>query len=390
MYLEIHPHGGKYWRMKYRFAGREKRLAIGVYPEISLREARERRDAARRMLDAGQDPSEAKRRQRAAQRVAETSSLEHVAREWIGKQAGAWTPKTVGLVLGRLEREVLPWVGARPIAEISAPDLLAVLRRVEARGAIETAHRIHQSLSQVFRYAIAIGRADRDPAADLRGALARSQTTHRAALDDPREIGALLDAISGYEGSAVVRAALQLAPLVFLRPGELRAMRWTEVVLDGDPEIRIPGERMKMRTGHIVPLSRQAHRILVELLPISGAGAYVFPGTRGADRPLSDNTLNACLRRLGYGPDEMTSHGWRSIASTLLNEQGKWSEDAIERQLAHAPRDEVRAAYHRGQHLAERRRMMQAWADYLDSLREAHRLLRGRGGRAPREVGVES
>lgn len=263
---------------------------------------------------------------------------------------------------------MLPWLGKRPVQELEAPELLACLRRIQARGALETAHRALQTLSLVFRYGVATGRAQRDPAADLRGALPPVRVKHFAAITDPKTIGALLRDLDGYEGSFVTRCALQLAPLLFVRPGELRQAEWPEFDLDS-AEWRIPAHKMKMRHAHIVPLSTQALAILRELQALTGRGRYLFPGLRTADRPMSENAVNAGLRRLGYDQTQMTGHGFRSMASTLLNEMG-WHRDAIERQLAHAEKDGVRAAYNRAEHLPERRQMMQAWADYLDALKQ--------------------
>lgn len=279
----------------------------------------------------------------------------------------AWSAHHAAKTFRFLERDVFPVLGARPIGEITAPELLATLRKVEARGTLETAHRVHQTCSRVFRYAVATGRAERDPAADLRGAIPPQKQVHRASISDPVRIGELLRAIDGYDGSPITKAGLQLAALTFVRPGELRKAEWTEFDLDG-AEWRIPAVRMKMSEQHIVPLAKQAVVILKELQKETGAGHLVFPGARTNGRPMSENTLNAALRRLDYGRDEMTAHGFRSMASTLLNEQG-WHRDAIERQLAHAERDGVRAAYNYAEHLPERRKMMQAWANYLDGLR---------------------
>lgn len=336
---------------------------MGVYPAVGLKQARDKRDAARKQLAAGIDPGLARK----AERSADADSFEAVAREWHAKRAQGWAPGHAGKVLGRLEREVFPWVGARPAGEVKAPELLAVLRRIETRGALELAHRAHQICGQVFRYAIATGRAERNPATDIRGALPPAKQRHHAAITDPKDIGALLRAIDGYRGSFVTQCALRLAPLTFVRPGELRKAEWLEFDLDA-AEWRIPAERMKMRATHIVPLSRQAVEVLRELYPLTGSGRYVFPSERTRDRPMSENTVNAGLRRMGYAKDEMTGHGFRSMASTLLNEQG-WHRDAIERQLAHGERDAVRAAYNYAEHLPERRRMMQAWASYLDGLK---------------------
>ena len=365
LYLEVTPAGGKGWRLKYRFAGKEKRISLGVYPAVGLREARARRDGARKQLAAGVDPSAARKAVKAAR--GGEDSLEAVAREWHAKHAPRWAPGHASNIISRFERDIFPWLGARPVNEVAAPELLRVLRRIESRGALELAHRAHQNIGRVFQYAIATGRAERNPAADIRGALPPVKEKHHAAITDPKAIGALLRAIDGYQGSFVTRCALQLAPLTFVRPGELRKAEWSEIDLDV-AEWRIPAERMKMRAIHIVPLPVQAIACLRELHPLTGSGHYVFPGLRTPTRPMSENTINGALRRLGYAKDEMTGHGFRSMASTLLNEQG-WHRDAIERQLAHGERDAVRAAYNYAEHLPERRRMMQAWADYLDGLK---------------------
>ncbi|MGH7604004.1 MAG: tyrosine-type recombinase/integrase [Gemmatimonadaceae bacterium] len=357
---------GKYWRFDYRFAGKRKTLALGVYPDVSLAMARERRDEARRQLAQDIDPGMARRIFRTVNLERTANSFDAVAREWHQRFSKNWTEGTAAGIIRRLEIDLFPWVGGRPIAEIRPPELLAVLRRVESRGALETAHRIHQYSGQIFRYAVATGRAERDPAADLRGALPPVRANHHASITEPKAVGQLLRAISGYAGSFVVKCALRLAPLVFVRPGELRHAQWAELNLDS-LEWRIPAERMKMRAPHVVPLSTQSVNILRDLHQVTGNGQYVFPGTRSNKRPMSENTVNAALRRLDYRSDQMTGHGFRSMASTLLNEAG-WHRDAIERQLAHAERDAVRAAYNYAEHLPERRRMMQAWADYLSSL----------------------
>ena len=307
----------------------------------------------------GLDPGQEKRK-------ADGNTFQAVALEWFVKRSPKWVPSHSVRIRKRLEKDLFPHLGARRIAELKAPDLLVALRRIEARGAIETAHRALQNCGEIFRYAIATGRAERDWAADLRGALESPKEKHHASITDPKKVGALLRAIASYAGTSGVRRALQLAPLTFVRPGELRKAEWTEFDLEA-AEWRIPGARMKMREQHLVPLSVQAVSALRELHEYTGRGRYVFPGARSSDRPMSDNTVNAALRRLGYGKEEMTGHGFRSMASTLLNEQG-WNRDAIERQLAHAERDNVRAAYNFAEHLPERRKMMQAWADYLDRL----------------------
>lgn len=366
LFLLIQPHGSKLWRIKYRFADKDQLLGLGSYPEVSLKQAREKRQKIREQVVAGIDPSAARKAAKAA--LAGEGSFEALAREWYEQFASGWTPEHAGRVWRRLEADLLPWLGKRPVQELEAPELLACLRRIQARGALETAHRALQTLSLVFRYGVATGRAQRDPAADLRGALPPVRVKHFAAITDPKTIGALLRDLDGYEGSFVTRCALQLAPLLFVRPGELRQAEWPEFDLDS-VEWRIPAHKMKMRHAHIVPLSAQALAILRELRALTGKGRYLFPGLRTADRPMSENTVNAGLRRLGYDQTQMTGHGFRSMASTLLNEMG-WHRDAIERQLAHAEKDGVRAAYNRAEHLPERRQMMQAWADYLDALKQ--------------------
>jgi integrase len=373
LFLLISPAGGKWWRLKYRFGGKEKLLSLGTYPEVSLSEAREKRDQARKLLAADVDPGENRKAQKAAKTDSDANSFEVIGREWFGKFSPSWAASHADKIIRRLERDVFPWIGKQPIADITAPVLLATMRRIENRGALETAHRALQNCSQIFRYAIATGRAIRDPGADLRGALPPSNGKHHASITDPKAIGELLRAIASYQGSLITKCALQLAPLFFVRPGELRKAEWAEFNFD-TAEWRIPAERMKMREQHIVPLSTQAIAILQELQPLTGRGRYVFPGARTNGRPMSENTVNAGLRRLGYSSDQMTGHGFRSMASTLLNEQG-WNRDAIERQLAHAERDSIRAAYNYAEHLPERRKMMQAWADYLDKLRSGAQII---------------
>jgi integrase len=373
LYLEVSPAGGKWWRWKYRHGGKEKRLSLGVYPDVSLKAARAKREAARRQLAAGIDPGQARKAEKLAQAGAEC--FEAIAREWHAKFSPGWVASHGDRILRRLDKDVFPWLGARPIAEVKAPELLAVLRRIESRGAQETAHRAMQNCGQVFRYAVATGRAERDPTGDLRGALPPPKEKHHASIIEPKRIGALLRAIDAYEGFFATKCALRLAPLVFVRPGELRQAQWPEIDLE-KAEWRIPAERMKMREQHIVALSRQAIEILRELEPLTNRGIaakpnvprYVFPGVRSRERPMSENAILAALRRMGYAKEEMTGHGFRSMASTLLHEHG-WSHHAIERQLAHAERNAVSAAYNFAEHLPERRKMMQAWADYLDALK---------------------
>ncbi len=373
LYLEISPAGGKWWRWKYRYGGKEKRLSLGVYPATSLKDAREKREAHRRQLAAGSDPGHLRKAQKIAQAGAE--SFEAIAREWHTRFSPRLVASHSDRTLRRLENDVFPWLRNRPIVEIKAPELLAILRRIESRGALETAHRVKQICGQVFRYAVATGRAERDPTGDLRGALPPPIEKHHASIIEPKRIGDLLRVIDAYEGSFVTKTALRLAPLVFVRPGELRQAQWSEIDLE-KAEWRIPGHRMKMRSQHIVPLSSQAVEILREIEPLTNRAIdhkptsprYVFPSARSLERPMSNNAVLAALRRMGYTTGEMTGHGFRSMASTLLHEQG-WNHQAIERQLAHAERNTVSAAYNFAEHLPERRRMMQAWADYLDVLK---------------------
>lgn len=367
LYLEVMPTGARYWRMRYRLAGKDTRLAFGVYPEVTLAEARGRRDDARRLLREGRDPGAERRSARLTAKLAAGTTFVGVANEWLATQKRKLTPATYDKAERILKANVFPWLGDRPIGDIDAPEVLAVLKRIEARGANETAHRVKARIGQVFRYAIAHGTAIRDPSADLRGALAPVVSRSHAAVTDPAAVADLLRALDGYAGQMVTRCALRLAPLVFARPGELRHAEWSEVDLDA-AEWRIPAGKMKMREAHVVPLSTQAVAILRELQPLTGKGRYLFPGIRTYTEPMSENTVNAALRRLGFDKDTMTGHGFRAMASTRLNEMG-WAPDVIERQLAHAERNKVRAAYNRAQYMAERKKMMQAWADYLDALR---------------------
>ena len=354
MYLEISPNGGKWWRFKYRLNAKEKRMSLGVYPDVGLADARDRREAARKLVAAGVDPAEQRKAVKVAQVESTENTFEAIAREWFGSFSKHWVTGHSEKIIRRLELNVFPYLGTRPIKAITAPELLAVLRRVEARGANETAHRAMQVCGRVFRYAVATGRAERDPSRDLGGALAPVREKHLASITDPDEVGALLRAIDAYEGSWITRCALRLAPLVFVRPGELRAAQWAEFDFE-KAEWRIPAERMKMRVQHIVPLSTQAISVLQDLRQLTGRFALAFPGVRSRFRPMSENTVTAALRRMGYSGEDMTGHGFRSMASTLLNEQG-WNRDAIERQLAHGERDAVRAAYNYAQHLPQPRR----------------------------------
>jgi integrase len=362
LYLIVTPNGGKWWRLKFRLEGKEKGLSLGVYPEVSLRDARERRDNARKQIANDIDPGI----ERKAAKSVQADSFEQVAREWFEKFSGDWVEEHKTTVIGRLEQNIFPWLGTRPVGEITPPELLAVLRRIESRGAIEVAHRVKQTCGAISRYAIVTGRATRDISADLQGALAPVVEQHHAAITDPKEVGNLMRAINGYQGGPVVRAALRFSALTFQRPGEIRKAEWAHIDLD-NALWRIPAERMKMRREHMVPLSRQAVETLREIHPLTGAGRYVFPGMRSAGQPMSENTIVAALRNMGYEQGKMTAHGFRSMASTLLHETG-WKSDVIERQLAHVEQNAIKGAYNRAEHLTERTTMMQAWADYLDGL----------------------
>lgn len=371
LYLEVSPAGGKLWRLKYRYGGKEKRLALGAYPDTGLRDARERRDAARKLLAAGVDPGEQRKAEKAAGAERAANSFEVIAREWHRKQSAAWVELHASRIMLRLENDIFPWIGARPVADISARELLATVNRIVDRGAVESAHRVLQNCGQVFRYAIATGRATRNPAADLRDALPPVKPGHHASLTDPSAVGALLRAIDGYSGSFVTRCALRLAPMLFVRPGELRQAEWSEIDFDA-AEWNIPAEKMKMREPHLVPLSSQAITILRELRELTGSGRYLFPSARSRQRPMSNNAVNAALRRMGYDKDAMTGHGFRAMARTILDEILHVRPDYIEHQLAHAVRDPNGRAYNRTAHLPERRAMMQRWADYLDALKAAN------------------
>ncbi len=375
MFLLVSPGGSKYWRQKYRIAGKEKLLALGVYPEVSLAEARNRRDQARKLLDNGVDPSEFKKSLKDSLHENSSNSFEIIAREWLDKTSSKWVDNYLEKLTRRFETYIFPRMGHKPITEITSPELLKALRHIESTGAVDTAHRTLQNCGQVFRYAVATGRADNDPTSALKGALAPVNLKHRASITDPSQVGALLRAIDGYDGIFPVKCALCLAPILFARPGELRHAEWSEFDI-AKAEWRIPAEKMKMKEQHIVPLSSQTLAILEELHPLTGKGKYLFPSIRTNRKPMSENTINAALRRLGYTKEEMTGHGFRSMASTLLNEQG-WNKDWIERQLAHAERDNVRAAYNHAEYLPERKKMMQQWADYLDSLRDENKVITG-------------
>lgn len=366
LYLLINPSGAKLWRFDYRFAHKRKTLAFGVYPDVSLVRAREKLLEARKLVADGIDPGEARKGAKRAVHERAASSFEAVAREWYAKYSPGWAESHASKIIRRLERDVFPWIGGKPVAELSAPEVLATMRRIESRGALETAHRVLQSCGQVFRYAVATGRAERDPTQDLKGALPPVRGKHFAALTDPRDVGEFLRAVDDFKGSFQVACALKLAPMFFVRPGELRKARWADFDLDkGEWRFFVS----KTKTEHLVPLAPQALAILLELHPFSGHREYVFPG-RDPKKPMSEAAINAALRRMGYDTKtEITGHGVRPMARTLLHEELGFAPEVIEHQLAHKVPDVLGEAYNRTKFMVERRRMMTAWADYLDKLK---------------------
>lgn len=368
LYLLVTPSGSKLWRLKYRLDGKERKLAIGRYPEVGLKEARAARDRARAQVESGTDPSHAKKAARLAAKIGAANTFKAVAEEYIEKLAQEGRAEVTLSKTRWLLAQLTPALGARPVAQISPHELLSVLKNVERGGKRETARRLRSFASRVFRYAVATARASADPAQALQGALIAPTPRHHPAITDPKGLGSLIRAIDEYSGHPMTRAALKLTLHVFQRPGEIRQAQWSEVDFEKAVWI-IPAERMKQRQLHSVPLSRQALAILTEIQTITGHGSYVFPSASSLKRPMSENTINQALRRMGYGRDEMTAHGFRSTASSLLNESGKWSPDAIERALSHREPNQVRAAYHRSAYWDERVRMAQWWSDYLDTLR---------------------
>ena len=385
LYLLVTPSGGRCWRMNYRHLGKQKTLAFGTWPDTSLADARERRDAARKVLARGDDPAEQIKLERIAATVAASNSFKTVADEWLTKTEkegrSAVTMKKLRWLLDFINASI----GKRPIASISAQELLIMLRKMEGKGKYETAKRLRSTCSQVFRYAIATARAERDVAADLRGALIAPKPVHRAAITSPKEAGGLLRAIEAFEGHPNTKAALRLLPHVFVRPGELRHAEWSD--FDFDKALwTIPPYKTKMRRAHTIPLSRQALAILETIEHDADYSRFLFPSLRSVDRPMSENTINAALRRMGFAQDEMTGHGFRAMAATLLNEMGLWHPDAIERQLAHCDNNAVRRAYTRGEYWDERVKMMQHWSDHLDFLRDGAKVLKGKFGKARRRL----
>lgn len=366
LYLLVQADGYKYWRMAYRFASKEKTLACGAFPEVSLKEAREKRDKARKLIAEGIDPAQQKRHEKLTRSAAAENTFEAIALEWLEHVSGKLSADTVIRNRSLLKNNLFPWLGKYPIADMTAMDLLAALKRVEEKGIIDTAHRLKQMSGQILRYAVVTGRATRDISQDLKGALKQPKEKHFAAITEPREVGQLLLAIDGFAGTTVVKAALQISPLLFQRPGEIRNMKWVELNFDtAEWRYTVP----KTDTLHIVPLSHQAIVILKSLQPLTERSEYVFPGARGASRPLSENAVRVALRTLGYTNEQMTPHGFRAMARTILDEVLGYRVDWIEHQLAHSVIDANGRAYNRTAHLDGRKDMMQGWADYLDKLR---------------------
>lgn len=366
LFLIVTPSGGKWWRLRYKLDDKEKLLSLGVYPDVGLKAARKLRDEARELLAQGIDPSVNRKVQKATKEDRAANSFETIAREWYAKNAPTWAASTGDKTIRRFERDVFPWIGGRPIADILPMELLTTIQRIEKRGAVETAHRALANCGQVFRHAIATGRATYDPVPSLRGALTPAIGGHFPAVTEPKQVAELLRTLDGYQGTFTVQCALRLAPLFFVRPSELRKALWVDIDLDA-AEWRY--HVTKTKSDHIVPLATQAIIILRELHALTGQGAYVFPSARGNGRPMSDNAILGAMRRLGIPKDEMTGHGFRAMARTILDEVLQVRPDLIEHQLAHAVRDPLGRAYNRTSHLPERRKMMQQWADYLDKLK---------------------
>ena len=369
LYLLVQPAGARYWRFKYRYGGKEKTLALGVYPEVSLKAARKKHQAARDRLAEGIDPGAVRKVEKLSRNIAAAESFAALAAEWVEVRLADKAEATKKRNESILANYLTPWLGSRPISDITPQELLAALKRAETSGTLDSAHRARQIAGQIFRYAVVTGRCGRDPSGDLKGALKPRQKEHRAAITDPVEVGRLLLAMVGFEGTPVVRAALLLSPLLFQRPAEIRAMAWAEINWEAR-QWEIPADKMKMRQPHIVPLSKQALALLREIEPLTvHRGRYVFPSARGASRCLSDNAVRVALRTLGYSKEQMTPHGFRATARTLLDEVLGYRVDWIEHQLAHAVKDANGRAYNRTSHLEGRAKMMQGWADYLDKLK---------------------
>ena len=377
LYIEVMPNGAKYWRLKYRIAGKEKRLAFGVYPAVRPTEARDKAKEARDLMRAGTDPGEAKKARKRQAIIASTNTFGVVAREWMESRKNQVAPGQYEKTLSRMENDVLPWLDSRPVSEIDAPEILVLLRRVDGRGARYTAHRVRSEISRVFRYAIATGRAKGDPAKDLIGAIPPAVEKHFASITEPAKVAEMLRSFEGFSGTFPVLCALKLAPMLFVRPGELRKAEWGHFDLEkAEWRYRVT----KTSVDHLVPLASQAVAILRELHALTGKGLYVFPGARTATRPMSDAAINAALRRLGYDTrTEITGHGFRAMARTILHEELHQKPEVIEHQLAHAVSDALGTAYNRTKFLKERIAMMQIWADYLDKIKAGADVITLRG-----------
>ncbi|WP_318556913.1 phage integrase central domain-containing protein [Geobacter anodireducens] len=375
LFLLVTSAGGKLWHLKYRFAGKEQKLTFGPYPTTSLADARQLREDAKKLLANGIDPGEFKKAKK-AELAAEQRTFEMVAREWFAKNEPAWSASHCATVMSRLERDIFPVIGNRPIAELKRTEIISLLKGIEARGKIETAKRIKIYCGQIFRYALNLEWVESNPTADLKTGdiLTKAEEKHHAAITDPRQVAELLRAIDAYTGTFVVKCALQLAPLFFVRPGELQKAEWSEFDLDA-AEWNIPANRMKSKQPHLVPLAKQAIAILRELHKLTGNGKYLFPSLRSNKRPMSNVAMLAAFRRMGYDKEEMTTHGFRAMARTILDEVLQIRPDFIEHQLAHAVRDPLGRAYNRTSHLAERKKMMQLWADYLDGLKTGAKVI---------------
>lgn len=372
LYLFVTPTGGKLWNIKYRFEGKEKKISLGAFPAVSLSLARDKLAKVKELIAHGTDPMEARQTAKAEWTEATVNTFKNIINEWFKQQKNTWTEGHADKIKARIDNDILPFIGDRPIKQLSAPDILEVLRRVEARGAIETAHRIRTICSQVFRYAIATNRAETDPTINLKGALQPVIEKHLAAITEPDKVAELLRAIDGYQGLFIVRCALQLAPMLFVRPGELRQAEWKDIDLAKGEWAFVVS---KTRQPHIVPLATQAIEILENLHKLTGQGRYLFPSARTTDRPMSNNTVNSALRRMGFDKTEMTGHGFRAMARTILDEVLQVRPDFIEHQLAHAVKDPLGRAYNRTSHIEERKRMMQKWADYLEGLKEGAKVI---------------
>ena len=366
LYIEVSPSGGKWWRFKYRFLSKENRLSLGTYPNISLKQARELRDKYKKMLAEGINPSEDRKSQKLTSIQNSNNSFESVTKEWISKYGKNWAPSHLSKIVRRFEKDIFPFLGKKPISQITALDFLVCVQHIENRGALETAHRALQNCGQVMRYAVVTARVDRDPTVDLKGALPPVQSKHFAAVTDPEQVGELLRSFEGYNGSYTVKCALRLAPLVFVRPVELRTAKWADINFEKNEWSYLA---TKTKTQHIVPLSKQSVAILKEIYPLTGTSPFVFPSGVNFHRPMSDNAILSAMRRLDISKETMCGHGFRAMARTILDEVLGFRADIIEHQLAHSVRDPNGRAYNRTTHLPQRHQMMQAWADYLDKLK---------------------